>query len=117
MPHSKGFGRRADERTMRDTPLGEIVDGLLLERTFARGLPIGRLVSTWGEIVGPRLAGESAPASLDGGILIVATSSGPWGAQVRFLAEEIRRKVNERLGAEEVRKVQVVVRSDPRKAL
>ena len=40
MPHSKGFRHRKDERTLKETPIGEVVDGLLRERTFARGMPI-----------------------------------------------------------------------------
>jgi predicted nucleic acid-binding Zn ribbon protein len=118
MPSSKGWKTRADERTMRDTPIGSIVDELLVrERAFARGLPIGRLAAEWDEVVGPRLGSQSAPVSLDGGVLVVAASSGPWGAQVRFMTEEIRRRANERLGADVVAKVQVTVRPDPQKPL
>ena len=116
MPSSKGWKTRSDERTMDDTPIGSIVDQLLVrERAFARGLPIGRLAAEWEGVVGPRLASESAPVSLDGGVLVVAASSGPWGAQVRFMTDEIRRRTNERLGSEVVAKVHVVVRPDPRK--
>jgi predicted nucleic acid-binding Zn ribbon protein len=117
MPSSKGWKGRKDERTLNDTRIGEVLDGLLLERSFARGLPIGRLAAGWTEMVGPRLAAESAPVSLDGGVLVVAASSGPWGAQVRFLAEEIRKKVNLALGDGTVGRVQVVVRPDPRRGL
>ena len=52
MPHSKGWRRRKDERTMKDTPLGDVVEGLLRERTFARGLAIGRLAVGWEAVVG-----------------------------------------------------------------
>jgi predicted nucleic acid-binding Zn ribbon protein len=68
-------------------------------------------------VVGPRLATESAPVSLEGGVLVVAASDGPWGAQVRFLAAKILRKSNATLGSDEVRRVQVIVRSDLRKPL
>ena len=117
MPHSKGWRSRKDERTLRETPIGEIVEGLMRERVFARGVPIGQLASDWASIVGPRLAAASSPVSLDGGILVVATSDGPWGAQVRFLADEIRKKANVSLGSEQVRRVQVVVRPDLPKPL
>jgi predicted nucleic acid-binding Zn ribbon protein len=93
------------------------LEGLLRERTFARGVPIGRLAGGWQAVVGPRLASETAPASLDRGVLVVTASSGPWGAQARFLAEQIRKRANEELGSQEVRRVQVVVRPDPRKPL
>jgi hypothetical protein len=117
MPHSKGFGHRKDERTLKATPIGDVVDGLLKERTFARGLPIGQLASDWAAVVGPRLAAESAPVSLERGVLVVAATTGPWGAQVRFLAEQIRERADAALGAGSVVRVQVIVRSEPRKGL
>lgn len=117
MPHSTGWRRRKDERTLHETPIGEVLDGLLRERAFARGQAIGRLASEWARVVGPRLASESAPVSLEGGVLVVATSTGPWGAQARFLAEEIRRNANAALGGDEVKRVRVVVRAEPRRGL
>ncbi|HEX9123021.1 MAG TPA: DUF721 domain-containing protein [Actinomycetota bacterium] len=117
MPSSKGWRGRKDERTLRETPIGEIVDGLLRERALARGMPVGKLAASWADVVGARLASESAPLSLDAGILVVAASSGPWGAQARFLASEILRKANQALGSDQVRTVQIVVRPDPQKGL
>jgi hypothetical protein len=117
VPHSKGFRHRRDERTLHETPIGEVVDGLLKERTFARGMPIGQLASGWADLVGPRLAAESAPVSLERGVLVVSATTGPWGAQVRFLADQIRVRADEALGAGSVAAVRVVVRSDPRKGL
>ena len=117
MPHSKGWRSRRDERTLRETPIGEVVDGLLREKTFARGMPIGQLAADWSAVVGPRLGAESAPVSLDRGILVVAATTGPWGAQVRFLAEVIRGRANEALGEGSVQTVRVVVRPEPRKGL
>ena len=80
MPHSKGWRNRKDERTVDEMSIGAIVDGLMRERVFARGVPIGQLASDWAAVVGARLAAESAPVSLDGGVLVVAASDGPWGA-------------------------------------
>jgi predicted nucleic acid-binding Zn ribbon protein len=117
MPSSKGWRRRTGDRTPEPTSIGQIVEGLLRERAFARGLPIGRLTASWEDVVGPRLASESAPVSFDGGVLVVAASSGAWGAQVRFLSEEVRRRANEALGSEQVAKVRIVVRREPRKGL
>ena len=117
MPHSKGWRYRKDERTIHETPIGEIVEGLMRERAFARGVPIGQLANDWASVVGERLASESAPLSLDAGVLVVAATGGPWGAQVRFLAEEIRKKANRALGTEAVKRVQVVVRPEGPKRL
>ena len=117
MPHSTGWRGRRDERTLRATPIGEIVDGLLREKSFARGVPIGQLAADWASIVGPRIGAESAPVSLEHRALVVAASTGPWGAQVRFLAEQIRERANAALGEGSVETVRVVVRPEPRKGL
>lgn len=117
MPHSTGWRRRKDERTIHETSIGDVVDGLMRERVFARGVPIGHLASHWPDVVGGRLAAESAPVSLDGGVLVVAASGGAWGAQVRFLAREIAKKANEALGAVAVERVHVVVRDAPSNSL
>jgi len=117
MPHSKGWRQRREERTSYDTPIGEIVAGLMGEPLFARGVAVGRLAAEWERVVGPRLAAATAPTSLDGGTLIVAASSGPWGAQAGFLAAEIRVQANAALGNDAVRKVQIIVRPDPSNSL
>ena len=51
--------------------LGDIVDGLMREEVFSRGIPVAELASKWPQIVGERLAAETAPAALEGGVLTV----------------------------------------------
>ncbi len=97
------------KRSPEPSSVGDVVAGLMRERFLAGGMQIGRLARRWPDVVGDRLAAETAPVRLEGGILIVAATDGPWGAQARFLAEEIRRQANEALGGEVVRRVQVVV--------
>jgi hypothetical protein len=91
--------------------LGDVVDSLLSDDVLARGLPVARLVRQWPRIVGERLAAETAPASLEEGVLVVWATDGPWGAQASFLVDEIARRANESLGGGAVRRVRVVVRS------
>ena len=80
MPHSKGFGRRADRRTGDPVPIGDVVDALMREDVFSRGMPIATLARRWPELVGERLARATQPASLEGGILVVRASDGPVGS-------------------------------------
>jgi hypothetical protein len=91
------------------TPVGDLVAGLLSKREFAEGMRLGRLARVWPEVVGERLANECRPVRLDAGGLTVAASSGPWGAQVKFLAGEIQKGVNRALGTDAVTRVTVVV--------
>ena len=111
MPDAKGFGGRKRPRSDDAVTLADIVDGLMREQVFSRGMPVAQLASRWPEIVGERLAGETAPSAFDDGVLTVEVSSGPWGAQATFLHEEIRRKADEALGGDQVRQVRVVVRN------
>ncbi|MGZ5214497.1 MAG: DUF721 domain-containing protein [Actinomycetota bacterium] len=111
MPKAKGWRSRRDARTGDAIQLGEIVDGLMREEVFSRGIPVAELASKWRQIVGDRLAAETAPASLEGGLLIVSATNGPWGAQARFLHEQIRLKANQALGANVIETVRVVVRN------
>jgi hypothetical protein len=91
------------------TPVGDLLAGLLGAKEFAEGMRLGRLAKGWAEVVGERLAGECRPVRLEAGTLTVAASSGPWGAQVRFLAREIQKGANRALEAEAVSRVSVVV--------
>ncbi len=115
MPESKGFDKGPDgrkrARSGEAASLGEIVDGLMREKVFSRGMPVAELASRWPEIVGERLAGETAPAAFDNGILTIEVSSGPWGAQAKFLLAEIRRKADEALEGERVERVRIRVRN------
>ena len=111
MPNAKGWRTRRDPRTSDAVQIGEIVDGLMREEVFSRGIPIAELAMRWQAIVGERLAGETAPASLEGGVLTVSATNGPWGAQARFLQEQIRLKANQALGSEVIETVRVVVRN------
>ncbi len=111
MPHAKGWRTRRDPRRSDAVPIGEIVDDLLREETFSRGMPIAQLAVAWTRIVGDRIAAETAPVSLEAGVLIVSATNGPWGAQARFLNEQIRLNANEALGSDAISTVRVIVRN------
>src|SRR5919106_6430404 len=111
MPRPKGFPRRTDGPSKEPVELGEVIDSLLSEQVFARGMPVARLAAAWTSVVGERLASETAPATLEGGVLVVSATTGPWGAQARFLHEEIRRRADEALGGGGITAVRIIVRN------
>ena len=82
---------------------------MMSEEVFSRGMPIATLASRWTAVMGERLAAQTEPATLEGGVLTVRATNGPWGAQARFLGEQIRANANRALGSGEVRSVRVVV--------
>lgn len=109
MPHSKGFSSRTDRRSTDPVPIGEIVEGLLSEDVFARGMPVARLIRAWPDLVGERLAQATQPISLEGGVLTIRASDGPWGSQARYLVDEIRDRADDALGGGVVTSVRIVV--------
>ncbi len=111
MPDAKGFGGRREPRSDDPVAIGDIVDALMARKAFSRGMPVAELASRWPAVVGERLAGETAPMALDEGVLTVGVSNGPWGAQARFLQEEIRRNADEALGGGRVSSIRIIVRN------
>jgi hypothetical protein len=111
MPHSTGFGQRRDPRTNRPVALGDVVDELLGEDAFRRGMPVAQLLRAWPEIVGERLAEATSPESLEGGCLVIRAADGPWGSQATYLAEEIRRRADEALGGGAITRIRIAVAS------
>ena len=90
--------------------IGSVIKELLGGREMRDGLALGRLTRSWDEVVGPELAAETRPIALDEAALVVGASSPAWGAHVRFLADDIRKKASEALGGHPVGPVRVVVR-------
>ena len=111
MPNAKGWRTRKDERTGDMVQLGDIVDGLMREEVFSRGIPMAELASKW-RADRRRAARRGDRAGGAGrGLLTVSATNGPWGAQARFLHEQIRLKANQALGSEVIETVRVVVRN------
>ncbi len=100
-----------------DAGIGAVLRQALAQPRMRRGLTLGKLARSWEDVVGARLARETAPVALDGGALVVAASTAAWGTQVRFLARDVARRANETLGSEEVSSVRVTVSSEARKTL
>lgn len=115
MPHSTGFTRRRDRPSRDPVSLGDVVDSLMADEVFSRGIPVATLAASWKLVVGERLAAETAPAALENGTLTIRATNGPWGAQARFLGEQIRLNANRALGSEDIRVVRVMIgRQSPR---
>jgi predicted nucleic acid-binding Zn ribbon protein len=100
--------RRA-KRSAEPQGIGSVLEELAVGRSLAAGLALGRLARRWRDVVGERLAEESAPLRLDGGLLLVRVSSAAWATQVTFLAGAVAKEANGILGSEIVRTVKVVV--------
>jgi predicted nucleic acid-binding Zn ribbon protein len=104
-PAAGGDGRREH----RDDPqrLTSAIDGLLREQGWTQAAATGSVFGRWAEIVGPELAAHTTPQSLTAGELIVTADSTAWATQVRLLAGQLVRRLNQELGDNAVRRVNV----------
>ena len=99
---------RADE----PSGIGAVIKELLGTPRLRHGLALGRLSRAWPEVAGEALAKQTEPVALDEAGLVIGASSPAWGAQVRFLAEDVRRRASEALDGLPVGPVRVVIRED-----
>lgn len=98
-----------EERSGDPSSIREILDGLFQRRELRPGVRAGRLHTAWPAIVGDHLAQHTKPKSLENGVLTVVAANGAWATQLRFLADEIRRRAEEELGEGSVKRVNVTV--------
>lgn len=104
-PEKPGDARR--QRRDDPQPLATAISGLLAAEGWELAAATGSVFGRWAEIVGPDLAAHTRPESLADGELTVAADSTAWATQVRLLAAQLVRRLNDELGDGAVRRVRV----------
>ncbi|RLB79916.1 MAG: hypothetical protein DRH15_08270 [Deltaproteobacteria bacterium] len=87
----------------------ESIGEILASLSGPQGLPFdlrdGEIWEIWEEMVGPTIASNARPTLLKDGVLTVGVRQPIWLQQLRFMAEDMRQKLNHRLGRETVRAI------------
>lgn len=68
------------------------------------------LLQRWPAVVGEQLAAHSRPVSLRSGTLTIAADEPAWGAQLRWLEADLRRRLDEAVGPGTVTRIAVRIR-------
>lgn len=99
------------ERPYEPQPLGASLDSVAarLGAGSARGL--GALYDRWEEIVGAPAAAHAVPAGLRKGRLIVEVDHPAWATSLAHLERTLLRRVTEITGSDQVRGIELRVRS------
>lgn len=94
--------------------LGALIPSLT-RPVFRRQNPsVARIMSDWVELVGPKLAGQTAPRGLTAGTLTIA-ASGPMAMELTHLAPALIARLNGALGQVVVQRIKVVQGFVPRR--
>ncbi|ROO90701.1 putative nucleic acid-binding Zn ribbon protein [Actinocorallia herbida] len=87
---------------------GAGIKKLLSERGWEERAAVGGVFGNWAVFVGPKVAEHTAPGTFVDGELTVHCDSPAWAQQVRLLAGQLVRRLNEELGDGTVKRVKVV---------
>ncbi|MEO3786319.1 DUF721 domain-containing protein [Actinocorallia sp. B10E7] len=94
---------------------GAGIKKLLADRGWEERAAVGGVFGNWEGIVGRDLAEHTAPGAFEDGELVVTCDSPAWAQQVRLLAGQLVRRLNEELGDGTVQRVKVVGPQQARK--
>ena len=109
-PRQKGRARRDDPQ-----PLSTALDGLLRDQGWRLAAAVGSVFGRWDQLVGPDVAAHTRPERFGDGELVVIADSAAWATQVRLLAANLVRRLNEELGHGTVTRVVVRGPAPPRR--
>jgi predicted nucleic acid-binding Zn ribbon protein len=117
-----GQGRKKRRKPVREsgrggdpTAFGPAIRELLAARGWQERAAVGGVFGRWPQIVGPELAEHTKPETFEDGILVIAADSASWATQVRLLAANLVKRLNEDLGHGTVQRVKVVGPSSGRR--
>ena len=98
-------GAHPDDRDPQglDATLGRFV----ADQGWETELRVHGVFSRWSAIVGREVAAHVTPESYADGVLLCRTDSTAWATQMRLLAADVVRRLNEVLGEETVRVIEV----------
>ncbi len=95
--------------------VGDSLDGVARRLGAPAAASLGKLFSSWPQVVGEGIAAHSRPVSLVDGILTVVVDEPGWATQLRYLGNDVVRKLSESVGAGVVGRLEVRVEGASRR--
>ncbi|AYY11346.1 DUF721 domain-containing protein [Actinobacteria bacterium YIM 96077] len=106
---SSGSGWSSPAPDERDPqPVASTVKKLANEHGWETDLSVHAVIARWDELVGSEVAAHVAPVSYDESVLTVRASSTAWATQMRMLASDLVRTINQKVGHGTVTEVKVL---------
>jgi len=89
--------------------IGDALQTAIARSSIANELTNYPLWTEWAAIVGDTIARHARPQRLRGDVLVIVVDGADWIHELRFLAEELRGRMNARLGRAVVRDLYFVL--------
>jgi predicted nucleic acid-binding Zn ribbon protein len=96
-----------DEKSM--TSLKDVISEILNSGALPFDADDARIWKIWNEVVGPAISRNAQPFKIKNRQLKVRVSDPIWYQELKFLEENIREKLNNRLGRKAVEKIEFSV--------
>ncbi len=104
MPFRFNF-RRRQAISKEPVSIGQSLQGLISEMGIGTRLSERRAILLWDDVVGPEVARAAQPDRMNRGSLHVRVKTATWRHALMFHREEIRQKLNSRLGEELIKQI------------
>lgn len=78
--------------------VGRIFQRLLADRGWTQPVAVGGVLARWRELVGPEIADHCSAETFENSIVHIRCDSTAWATNLRLMAPEVIRMLNERLG-------------------
>ncbi len=91
-------------------PISDSLGAVARNLGGAGGPALVDLLQRWPEVVGEQLAAHCRPVSLRNNLLTIAADEPAWGAQLGWLEADLKRRLDESLGAGAVTRIAVRIR-------
>lgn len=88
----------AAKRKSYPTGVSNILKAVLANKNLDKKIEDCKVFEIWDDVVGEKLAGRTEPVLLQKDVLKVAVSDHGWMQQLQFMKEEIKERLNDRLG-------------------
>ncbi|MFC1822600.1 DUF721 domain-containing protein [Thermodesulfobacteriota bacterium] len=88
------------------TPLKDVISGLFNDESLPFNPDDARIWEVWEEVVGEAVAKNARPFWIKKGLLKVNVSDPIWLQELKFAGENIRGKLNRKLGRNAVQKIE-----------
>ncbi len=100
--------RREEERGPKH--LASSLDPLARRLGAPGARPLALVFNRWCDVVGPVVAAHCQPLSLRNGVLVVAVDEPGWATELRYLGDDVVRRVADTVGEGVVKRLDVRVR-------